>query len=366
MIVNPNLDSNNFAWRYELTIYGRLITYHQSFIIMESFNELVDRAQKVYSENFPLVTWFGRCIFLSWYCDVGTCDFCFRSTIKHKIKHALSAKRSKASIIVDALLGKNLGWRIEFLTGGYRIFSFDEQLDICRIVSKIYGYKIWLNIGLLDKEQLEKISPYVEGVCASIECVNPALHDKICPDKPVEPYSEMLKMAKSMGFKTSCTIVIGLGEKKSDFDTLADFIDSHQLDRITFYALKPVVGTPYTKSPEPEEYVWWVAQTRVRFPKLEIMAGLTPQRSSDYAGLLLQAGANALTKFPAVKRFGTESAAEIEKQAADAGREFVGSLTVMPDVDWDSEVARLELDEELASQVRSKLKDYLQKMNKAD
>ncbi len=329
---------------------------------MESFNELVETAQAVYKENFPLTTWFGRCIFLSWYCDVGTCDFCFRSTVKHKIKHASSAKRSKASIIVDAILGKNLGWRIEFLTGGYRIFSFEEQLEICRLVSLVYGHKIWLNLGLLDKEQLQKLEPYVEGVCASIECVNPELHLKICPDKPAEPYSQMLKMAKSMGFKTSCTIVIGLGEKKSDFENLAEFIESHSLDRITFYALKPVVGTPYTKSPEPEEYVWWVAQTRIRFPKLEIMAGLTPQRSSDYAGLLLRAGANALTKFPAVKRFGSLQALEIEKQALEAGREFTGSLTVVPDVDWDSEVDRLNLDYDLAEAVREKLKDYLEGM----
>ncbi len=322
----------------------------------------INDANRTYSENFPPVTWFGRCIFLSWYCDLGTCAFCFRSTIKHRIKHASSAKRSKASIIVDALIGKNLGWRIEFLTGGYRIFSFEEQLEICRLVSKVYGHKIWVNLGSIDKEQLRRMERYVEGVCASIECVDPVLHNKICPDKPMEPYSKMLKEAKERGFKTSCTIVIGLGERQSDFETLASFIEEHQLDRITFYALKPVRGTPYTKSPEPEEYAWWIAQTRIRFPRLKIMAGLTPQRSSDYAGLLLRAGANALTKFPAVKRFGTTQAAEIEKQAKEADRQFIGSLTELPEVDWDAEVERLELDQELATQVKTKLTQYLHKM----
>jgi len=326
------------------------------------FDALIKQAGEVYEANFDSMTWFGRCIFLSWYCDVGTCQFCFRSTIKHKIKHAASAKRSKASIIVDALIGKNLGWRIEFLTGGYRIFSFDEQIEICRLVSLVYGHKIWVNLGSIDKEQLRRMEKYVEGVCASIECVDPELHNKICPDKPIEPYSVMLKDAKSLGLKTSCTIVIGLGEKKSDFEKLAVFIDEHKLDRITFYALKPVDGSPFTKSPEPEEYAWWIAKTRIRFPKLEIMAGLTPQRSSDYAGLLLRAGANALTKFPAVKRFGSAQAAEIETQAAEAGREFKGSLTVMPEVDWDAEVKRLELDKELEVQVRVKLEEYLAKM----
>ncbi len=331
---------------------------------MDEFNALVEEANKVFLENFDDSTWFGRCIFLSWYCDVGTCDFCFRSTVKHKIKHAQSARRSVASIITDAIIGKNLGWRIEFLTGGYRIFSFPEILDIAKKVSQVYGEKIWTNLGALSRDELEMLSPYVSGVCASIEAINPELHDKICPDKPIGPYSEMLKVAGELGLKKSMTIVVGLGEVQEDFEMLADFITSHKLDRITFYALKPVQGTPYTKSPEPEEYVWWIAKTRVRFPKLEIMAGLTPKRSSDYAELLLKAGANALTKFPAVKRFGSEQAKEIERQAASAGRKFHGSLTELPAVDWDAEVDPLPFDDVLKGQVKEKLAQYIEGMKK--
>ena len=323
---------------------------------------LFSEANKVFLENHSPVTWFGRCIFLSWYCDVGTCNFCFRSTMKHKIQHASTAKRTLASILTDAVIGKNLGWRIEFLTGGYRIFSFEEQLKICKLVSSLYGEKVWVNLGSIDRGGLQQMKQYAEGICASIECVNQNLHNKICPDKPIEPYSEMLKNAKEMGLKTSITIVIGLGEKRDDFDKLTEFIEEHELDRITFYALKPVKGTPYSSSPEPEYYAWWIAQTRIRFPKLEIMAGLTPKRAEDYAGLLLRAGANALTKFPAIKRFGTAQAKEIERQAAEQGRVFEGSLTKMPGVDWDKEVERLPFEQDLKERVRQKLKDYIKKM----
>jgi biotin synthase-like enzyme len=266
--------------------------------------------------------------------------------------------------VADAIIGKNLGWRIEFLTGGYRIFSFSEMKEICRLVSMVYGHKVWVNLGVLDSGQLEELKEHVEGVCASIECVNPELHDKICPDKPIEPYSEMLHLAKKRGFKTSATIVIGLGETQRDFEALAEFIESHKLDRITFYALKPVKGTRFESSPEPEEYAWWIAQTRLRFPKLEIMAGLTPKRAEDYAGLLLQAGANAITKFPAVKRFGGEQAREIERQVKEAGREFKGSLTVMPEVDWDKEVEGLDVDDGFKERVKGKLRDSLGLMKK--
>ena len=40
------------------------------------------KAKEVFLENFKPVAWYGRCIFLSWYCDVGTCKFCYRSTQK--------------------------------------------------------------------------------------------------------------------------------------------------------------------------------------------------------------------------------------------------------------------------------------------
>ncbi|MBW3013965.1 radical SAM protein [Candidatus Woesearchaeota archaeon] len=308
-------------------------------------------------------TWFGRCIFLSWYCERGTCDFCFRSTIKHRIRHAASAKRSMASILTDAIIGKNLGWKIEFLTGGYGIFDFENIIEIAKHVSKIYQEKIWVNLGALNKDEMEKLKPYVEGVCASIETVEPELHNKVCPDKPIEPYSEMLKNALDLGFKTSMTIVIGLGEKKEDFDLLADFIEKHKLSQVTFYALKPVKGTPYTKSPDPEYYSWWIERTRKKFPEITIMAGLTPKRV-DYVKNLLEAGADGLTKFPAVGQFNSEKARSIEEQAGEAGREFIGSLTELPEIDWEKEVENLEVDDELKQKIKIKLKQYLDKMRK--
>ncbi|MFC1723506.1 radical SAM protein [Nanoarchaeota archaeon] len=298
---------------------------------------------------------------MSWYCDVGTCDFCFRSTTKHKIKHAQNAKRSLPSIMADAIIGKHLGWHIEFLTGGYRIFPFEEIVDIAKKVSEIYGHKIWVNLGALSDEQLDQIEPYVEGVCASIETVESSLHNRICPDKPIEPYEDMLARAKKKGFKTSMTIVIGLGEKKDDLKLLHDFIERHSVDQITFYALKPVQGTPYIQSPAIDYYAWWIYQTRIKFPKLKIMAGLTP-KNVDYTFNILKAGANGITKFPAVAQFNSEKANKIESMAKEAGRKFEGSLTVLPDIDWDKIVDSLPFTLELKSSIKEKLSLSLRKM----
>ncbi|MBW3004464.1 radical SAM protein [Candidatus Woesearchaeota archaeon] len=323
--------------------------------------DTIEEANKTFTENWGKEVYYGRCIFLSWYCERGTCKFCFRSTTKHKIKHAETAKRSMASILVEAVLAKNLGWNIEFLTGGYGIYPFNEILEIIQNVNKILGRKVWVNLGSFTKEQLEQLKPYVEGICASIETVEEDLHNELCPDKPIQPYSEMLKTAKEMGFKTSMTIVIGLGE--TNIELLHEFIKEHKLDRITFYALKPVPGTifEHKEGPTSEYYADWIAKTRIAFPKLEIIAGTTARRYKE-AEILFRAGANAITKFPATKLFGTEQAETVEDGAKKAGRVFKGTLTKLPDIDWDKETDKLDLDPKLKEQLKEKLRQYLHSM----
>ena len=315
----------------------------------------------MYNANFTNECWYGRCIFLSWYCDLGTCKFCFRSTIKHKIKHAPTAKRSIASVLVEALLCKKLGWRIEFLTGGYKIYPIEQLVEITKLVSEVYGERIWLNLGVIQPEHLTQFQPYVKGLVSSIETVEPKLHKEICPDKDIEPYEEMFQQAQN--YKKSMTVVIGLGEKREDFELLKQFIKKHNLSRITFYALKPVKGTPYenTNGPKTEDYLWWIAQTRIAFPKLEIIAGTTARRYEE-VGLLMQAGANAFTKFPATKMFGTEQAQRIESDIKFSGRKLKGTITKLPEIDWDQEVNNLNISSELKIDVKEKLKIYLARM----
>lgn len=337
---------------------------------MEDFNQLLEKSNKVFLDNFKPEAWFGRCIFISWYCDVGTCKFCFRATQKDRIKHASHARRSIASILTEALLAKKLGWEVEFLTGGYRILPLPELVKIAKLVSEVYGEKVWLNLGALKKEEIDAFRPYIKGVVSSIETINPELHDSICPNKPIQPYEEMFSYAD--GLKKSMTIVIGLGEERKDFELLAKFIEKHKLDRITFYALKPVKGTPYTHGPDSKDYAWWIANTRIRFPKLHIIAGTTYKRvmmeddcdTNDDVQLILRAGANAVTKFPATKKFGSDAAKKIEDEVKKAGRKFISTLTRMPDVDWDAEIDSLSIEDDIKDKLRPVFKDYLRNMGK--
>jgi biotin synthase-like enzyme len=320
--------------------------------------DIIEKANKVYQNNFDNKVWLGRCIFLSWYCDLGTCDFCFRSTQKHKIKHAGKAKRSIFSIITEAILAKNLGWRLEFITGGYGIYPFKEIKEITRIVSEVFQEKIWINLGVLKPEEIEQLEPYLEGIASSIETAEPNLHKKVCPDKPIEPYEQMFEKTK---LKKSITIVIGLGEKKEDIEHVFKLIEKHKLSRITYYALRPVRETPYKKGPDSNYYVWWIAETRIKFPKIEIIAGTGEQRLEEIS-LLLKAGANAITKIPATRIFNTEKGKLIEEQVKMAGRTFTSTLTKIPNINWDAEVERLNIPHSIKQKTKVKLKEYLRMM----
>ncbi|MDD5651466.1 MAG: radical SAM protein [Candidatus Nanoarchaeia archaeon] len=315
---------------------------------------ILEQANEVYNKNFPNTTWFGKCIFISWYCDIGTCKFCYRSTIKNNIKSIENARRTPKSIYVEALLAKHLNWRIEFLTGGYNIYPIEKLVEITKKVSEIYQDKLWLNLGVLKQEDFELLKPYTEGIVASIETINPELHEKICPNKPLDKYKDMLKSAK--GLKKSATIVIGLGEKDSDMDLLFDFIKEHKLDRITFYALKPVTGTIYTKGPSTEEYIKWIANTRINFPKLEIITGTTANRVNEISSLL-KAGSNAITKFPATKLFNSKKARIFEEEVKKSGRTFISTLT---DVNQLQKLKNIEIE----SNIKEKLLEYLEVMEK--
>ena len=84
-------------------------------------------------------THFERAIFLSWYCAKGDCKFCYMSTQKNLIKDPRKARRSMASILAEAFLCKKLGWKIEFLSGGYESYTRDELLSLIKNIKKIYG-----------------------------------------------------------------------------------------------------------------------------------------------------------------------------------------------------------------------------------
>lgn len=318
---------------------------------------LIEKANKVYLENFPAETWFERAIFFSWYCGIRNCKFCYMST-QPGVKKSV---RSIESLLAEVIICRKQGWKIGFISGGVGAFDKTKIFELIKTVNKITREGVWLNVGVLNEEQLKNFKPYLKGVVGSIETINREVHEFVCPSKPIKPYIEMFKISNELNLKNAMTIILGLGETKEDYLKLKEFINKNKIEKIHFYCLNPQKGTIFEKkkSPSAQYQAWWIAKTRIDFPKIDIQCGIWRDKV-DRISLLLKAGANSISKFPAIKEFNSNYAIEIERQAKLAGREFKGSLTRLHDADWDGEISKLNGN----LKIKGKLEGYLEKMKK--
>jgi len=327
--------------------------------------DLMKEAKKVFLANFPATTNFERAVFFSWYCEIRDCKFCYMSTQPKDASFKNIGKRTTESLLAETLLIKHLGWDFGFLSGGRGAYTVDGFLELVKLITKVLGQKIWINVGPLKEEELKQLAPYIIGVVGSIETVNPKIHEFVCPSKPVEPYLDMFNTSTKLGLKNAITLILGLGESEEDFSALKNIITQYNISKIHFYGLNPHKGTVFEafKAPGRHYQAWWIASTRLAFPKIDIQMGIWEERV-DRVGFLLDAGANSISKYPALKEFGTKSAKEIEAECAKAGRTLKGSLTKMPKLDWNKIVDELDLDKDLKKKVLTKLNEYLKKMGK--
>ncbi len=309
-------------------------------------------------------THFERAIFLSWYCSRGDCKFCYMSTQKPLIKDPKKARRTTESVLAEVFLCKLLGWRIEFLSGGYESYSIKELRELFNQIYKIYKKKIWLNIGVLNKEELELFKPYIKGVCGAVECINPKVQKKVCPSKPIEEIELMYRICDELNLKKAMTIILGIGESEKDISLLKRFIRKHNIYKITFYRLKPQKNTEFEDvSPiKKEYYAEWVRKIRQEFPKLKITVGswLT---HLDEIDLLLESGADAITKFPSIKLFNSKHAKIIESEVKKNGRKFQGSLTKLPKISYNT-LNKAGFDKKTVLKIKAKIKQYLEILKK--
>lgn len=326
--------------------------------------DLFTQAEETYKNNFSPITCFERALFFSWYCSIRDCTFCFMSA-QPKDVEPKTMRRSTESLLAEAILCRVLGWDSGFLSGGINAFSPEDMKRLLPFLVAAYGNKFWLNIGPLSPGLLEAYKPHIAGVVGAIETVNPVMHKKICPSKPMEPYLRMFATAHDMGLHTAMTFIVGVGETKEDLPLLLEIIERYHISKIHVYSLVPEKGTTYTEKdiPSPESQAWWIAQVRIHFPTINIQCGIWKDRIASLP-LLLRAGANSFSKFPATRLFGTKYAYDIEEQVRKAGRVFQGTLTQLPDVDWTREIRMLPVDDLLKERVRKKIAQYIQKMGK--
>jgi biotin synthase-like enzyme len=326
--------------------------------------DLIERANKVYLKNFKPVTWFERALFFSWYCNIRDCKFCHMSIKEYK-KLNKNARRSPASLLAETFLCKKLNWKLGFISGGIGAYTCENFKELIKDVSVVNQDKLWLNIGALSKKELETYLSYTKGVVGSIETINKEIHKKVCPSKPMKPYLKMFEHATKLNLKKAITIILGLGEKIEDFEKLKDLIEEYEINKIHFYGLNPTKGTEFENysSPTKEYQAEWIAKTRIEFPKIDIQCGIWKDKVNR-VGLLLKAGSNSISKFPALKLFNTRYAKEIEKQAKLANRKFLGSLTRLPKINLNK-IDKFKIDKDLKKDIKIKLKQYIGVMKRS-
>ncbi len=314
--------------------------------------------------NKLATTHFERALFFSWYCSVGDCKYCYMST-QPKEKIERTARRTAESLLAEVIICKKLGWELGFVSGGQGAYKRVEFLELLKKINKINdnGKKVWINIGALKKSDLLLYKPFIKGVVASIETINPRIHDFVCPSKPIKPFEKMLVEAKKLGLKRGMTIILGIGETLDDFELLKKFIKKYGVTKIHVYGLNPQKGTIFENAEPPNAsyQAEWIKRIREAFPDIDIQAGICLDRTNTVAQLL-RAGANSISKFPALKSFGSSEAKEIERQAKIADRKFLGTLTKLPDINWVGEVDKLKLDAALKERIKKKLAIYLSQM----
>jgi biotin synthase-like enzyme len=160
--------------------------------------------------------------------------------------------------------------------------------------------------------------------------VNTEVRKRVCPDKNLGKSIETLGEAEKLGLKKAATIVLGLGEDKSQIPALLDFVHSTNLDRITIYSLNPHRGTPLSNSPPPASLyqAGVIALLRINFPELEIIGGTWIDQLPNI-GLMLLAGANGITKYPLFSMFGNRYGMKVEEEVRYANRRLLGTFSDM-------------------------------------
>ena len=117
-----------------------------------------------------------------------------------------------------------------------------------------------------------------------------------------------------------------------------------------------------SNGPDIDYYLEWIKRTRNEFPGMDIVAGPWVNRVGHISSML-DAGANAITKFPAIKLFNTNHAKTIEEEINKNNYKLIGTLTKIPIID-SREIKKLKFENQLKKDIIEKIEQYLRYMNK--
>lgn len=331
-------------------------------ISQEELQPLLKEAHEVFVTHHNNSVYFERSVFVNWTCGIADCKYCYLST---QPKLAENALRHRASILAEVLICKLMGWRVGYITGGLRVEDNQYLVDLLDEISQIYGEQIMMNFGPYTKSEVEFFKPHVTGMGSAIESFDEELHNYICPSKPLKALMNFLDHLQNNNMKKLITIILGMGEKKSDVEEVIANVNKYNIEIVQLCFLKPQENTVFNEvpSPDPNYMAWWIAKLRIACPKLQIKIALVKERIED-TSLYLQAGANGFSRFMVFSDFGSKLAQQLVDECKKAGRELEGNFLEVPELDITSEVDKLPFEEEFKEKIKKRVLQYHAKLLK--
>ena len=266
-----------------------------------ALNELIEISKKITEENFN--NEIEACSIIS--AKTGkcgeNCKYCAQSkhagtnivshpllNIKEVKKAALSAKENGATRFCIVTSGKKPDDK-----------EFEEILTMIKEVSKIEGLHCCASLGLLSKEQLEKIKE--AGVERYNHNINTSenYHKNVCTTHSFEDRINTVKAVQECGMEACTGVIIGMGETREDRIDMALTLKELNPKTVPINFLNPIKGTPFENFEDKideEEILKTVCIFRIILPKamLRYAGGRTTRLSKKGQRLGIFAGINSV------------------------------------------------------------------------
>lgn len=187
--------------------------------------------------------------------------------------------------------------RFSIVTSGRTVTDkqLDEFIEILRKIRQKSGITLCASMGLLNKEQLQRLkNEGIEHYHCNIETA-PSKFPELCTTHSLEDKLRTIRWAKEVGIDVCSGGIIGMGESEEQRVEMALFLRDLGITSIPINSLMPIKGTKLGETPllDNETIFRTMAMFRLVNPKAHIrMAG---GRANYYTQqeVALRAGVNA-------------------------------------------------------------------------
>lgn len=226
------------------------------------------------------------------------CKWCAQSGHAHdtgcKVYEFVNHQEAVDMVIDNCKRGVN---RFSLVTSGRKISdkNLDESISIYNEISSKCNIKLCASMGLLSKEQLQRLKDAGLGhYHCNIESA-PSFFPQLCTTHTIADKVQTIKWAKEVGLKICSGGIIGMGESMEQRIEMAVFLRDLGVDSIPVNILMPIKGTKLENMPplETEEILTTFAIFRFINPKAYIRMAGGRMSYKDALSQALHAGVNA-------------------------------------------------------------------------